>query len=75
MGGGLQSPWVKPDSSDSEMSDAESSVFQTNKESPSNISPQAMAIRIKAAKAKVRQIAYGTIRLLLLNIDKKERFG
>lgn len=41
----------------------------------SNISPQTLAVRVKAAKAKVRQLAYDTIRMLLLNIDKKERFG
>ncbi|OQR70742.1 HEAT repeat-containing protein 6-like, partial [Tropilaelaps mercedesae] len=72
-----QAPWTKTDSSDSEMSDVDSPPMPkpVPDATSSNVSPQAMVARVKSAKAKVRQLAYDTIRMLLLNIDKKERFG
>ncbi|XP_022671451.1 HEAT repeat-containing protein 6-like isoform X1 [Varroa destructor] len=74
--GHQQPPWAKTDSSDSEMSDVEGSAgLWTVNGSSTNISPLTLAVRVKAAKAKVRQLAYDTIRMLLLNIDKNERFG
>lgn len=60
--GRTQPPWAKAESSESEVSDVESS-------------PQSAQAKIKTLKAKVRQSAYDTIRALLSNVDKKERFG
>ncbi|XP_018493831.2 HEAT repeat-containing protein 6 [Galendromus occidentalis] len=57
-------PWTAADSSDADTSDPENAqdALTLNK-------------RLRNMKAKVRQIAYDTIRMLLLTINKKERFG
>lgn len=57
-------PWTATDSSDADTSDTENAQDTLT-----------LTKKLKNMKAKIRQLSYDTIRMLLLTINKKERFG